>query len=103
MGACVSSSNHTESRSRSRRSNMTNHQSSRYNNNRVSSAESINLRNNKHLSNNDNDIIVPRNFRLLDELERGEKGVNYDDGKHISSHAAFCSYGLDEDEKIFNH
>jgi len=40
--------------------------------------------------------IVPRNFRLLAELESGEKGLGEEKNPHKS--APWCSYGLDGDD-----
>jgi ubiquitin-conjugating enzyme E2 variant len=44
---------------------------------------------------NQEKIVVPRSFRLIDELEAGEKAGKQ---KRHSSHAAFCSYGIEDDD-----
>jgi len=40
-------------------------------------------------------VIVPRSFKLLEELEQGEKG-----GGVPANHAGFISYGLNDSEDI---
>jgi len=44
---------------------------------------------------------VPRNFRLLYELEAGEKGIGEEKVKHASS--PWVSYGLDGDDILLSH
>ena len=45
--------------------------------------------------------VVPRNFRLLYELEAGEKGTGDEKNKHPS--APWVSYGLDGDDILLSH
>eukprot|EP00474_Spongospora_subterranea_P001966 CRZ02424.1 hypothetical protein [Spongospora subterranea] len=44
-----------------------------------------------------NNYVVPRNFKLLEELEAGEKGIS--SGKH----AGWVSYGLDGDDILLTN
>jgi len=48
----------------------------------------IHQRENNMASDSKGDVVVPRSFKLLDELEKGEKG------KFESPHAGYVSYGL---------